>query len=67
MKKDCEKIVDNNGNQLSFKLYPPLWNVAKGVILPKGRSVLEYCVNLNTSSKPKHSLTSLLKPTTLVK
>lgn len=24
MKKDCEKAVDSNGNQLCFKLYPPL-------------------------------------------
>jgi hypothetical protein len=52
-KKGCEKVVDSNGKQLNFKLYPPLQNVTKGFIFTKGGKVLEYCMKLDSSSKPR--------------
>jgi hypothetical protein len=48
-KKGCKKVVDDHGNQLTLKLYPPLKNVIKGGILTKGGNVLEYMVKLETS------------------
>jgi hypothetical protein len=40
-KKGCEKMVDDDGNQLTFKLYLPLKNTIEGVILAKSGNVLE--------------------------
>ncbi len=54
-KKGCEKVMDDHGNQLTLKLYPPLRNTTKGNILAKGGNVLEYKMKLEASSKPKHS------------
>ncbi len=52
-KKGCEKAVDEDGNPLTLKLYPPLRNAVEGVILAKGGNVLEYKTKLEASSKPK--------------
>ncbi len=54
-KKGCEKAVDEDKNPLTFKLYLPLKNAAKGVILAKGGNVLEYRAKLEISLKPKRS------------
>jgi hypothetical protein len=40
-KKGCKKVVDNHGNQLTLKLYPPLRNTVESDILAKGANVLE--------------------------
>jgi hypothetical protein len=47
--------VDDHGNHLTFKLYPPLRNAIEGNILAKRGNVLEYRANLEALSKPKHS------------
>jgi hypothetical protein len=54
-KKGCEKAMDEDGNPLILKVYPPLRNVVEGVILAKGENVLEYGAKLEASSKPKQS------------
>jgi hypothetical protein len=54
-KKGCEKTVDDDGNQLTFKLYLPLKNTIEGVILAKSGNVLEYKAKLKASSKPRCS------------
>jgi hypothetical protein len=55
------KIVDNNKNQFTFKLYPPLINATKGIILIEGGNFLEDRTKLEASSKPRHSCTYVLK------
>jgi hypothetical protein len=55
------KIVDNNNNQFTFKLYPPLRNTTKGMIFTKGGNVLEDRTKLEASLKPRHSCTYALK------
>jgi len=39
-------VINDNGNQLIVKLYPPLRNTTEGVILAKGKNVLEYRAKL---------------------
>jgi hypothetical protein len=58
--KRVAKIVDNNKNQFTFKLYPPLRNATKGVILIEGGNVLEDRTKLE-ASKPRHSCIYVLK------
>ncbi len=60
-KKGCKKVIDDNKNQLTLKLYLPLKNVTKGIILAKGGNVLEYMAKLEASSKPLHSCTIVTK------
>jgi hypothetical protein len=59
--KKVAKIVDNNKNQFTFKLYPPLRNATKGVIVIEGGNVLEDRTKLEASLKPRHSCTYVLK------
>jgi shikimate kinase len=54
-KKGCDKVVDDHGNKLKLKLYPPLRNIIESIIIAKGGNVLEYKVKLEALSKPKHS------------
>jgi hypothetical protein len=54
-KKGCEKTMDDDGNQLTFKLYMPLKNTIEGVILVKSGNVLEYKAKLEALSKPRCS------------
>ncbi len=54
-------MIDNNENQLTFKLHLPLKNVTKGIILAKGGNVLEYMAKLEASSKPMHSCAAITK------
>jgi len=64
-KKGCEKVVDDHGNKLTFKLYPPLRNIVESIIIAKGGNVLEYKVKLKALSKPKHSclvVTNIVPP-----
>jgi hypothetical protein len=60
-KKGCEKVVDDHGNQLTFKLDPPLRNTIEGNILAKGGKFLEYKAKLEALSKPKHSCPTIMK------
>jgi hypothetical protein len=64
-KKGCKKAVDDDGNhELTFKLYLPLKNKVKGIILAKGGNVVEYKVKLEALSKPRcsHVIVSKLVP-----
>ncbi len=64
-KKGCEKVVDDHGNKLTLKLYPPLRNIVESIIIAKGGNVSEYKVKLEASSKPKHSclvVTNIVPP-----
>jgi hypothetical protein len=45
--------MDFEGKPFKLKLYPPLRNVAKGVHIAKGKSILEYRVKVNALSKPR--------------
>jgi hypothetical protein len=47
--------MDDDGNQLTLKLYLPLKNTIEGIILAKNVNVLEYKAKLETSSKRKCS------------
>jgi hypothetical protein len=60
-RRAAKKIVDNIKNQFSFKLYPPLINATKGIIVIEGGNVLEDRTKLEASSKPRHSCTYVLK------
>jgi hypothetical protein len=51
-KKACEKMVDDDGNQLTLKLHVPLKNTIEGIILAKSGNVLEYKAKLEPLSKP---------------
>jgi hypothetical protein len=64
-KKGCEKAVDDDENhQLALKLYLPLKNKVKGIILVKDGNALEYKVKLEPLSKPRcnHIIVSKLVP-----
>jgi len=52
-KKGCEKTIDDDGNQLTLKLYLPLKNTIEGVIFAKSGNVLEYKAKLEALSKPR--------------
>jgi hypothetical protein len=45
-KKGCKKMINDNKNQQTFKLYLPLKNVTKGIIHAKGGNVLKYRAKL---------------------
>jgi hypothetical protein len=60
-KKGCEKVVDDHGNQLTLKLYPPLKNTIEGNILAKGGNVLKYKAKLEALSKPKRNCPATMK------
>jgi hypothetical protein len=46
LEEGLQKMINDNKNQQTFKLYPPLKNVTKGIILAKGGNVLEYRAKL---------------------
>jgi len=52
-KKGCEKTMDDDGNQLTLKLYLPLKNTIGGINLANSGNVLEYKVKLEALSKPR--------------
>jgi hypothetical protein len=52
-KKGCDNVVDFEWSFLKLKLYPPLKNVAKGVYLVKGGTIIEYRAKANALSKPR--------------
>jgi hypothetical protein len=52
-RKGCEKTMDDDGNQLTVKLYLPLKNIIEGIILAKSGIVVEYKAKLKASSKPR--------------
>lgn len=60
-KKGCKKVIDDNENQLTFKLYSPLKQLTKGIILRKGGNVLEYMAKLEASSKPMRKRITIMK------
>jgi hypothetical protein len=55
------KVVDDNGNRLTFKLYLPLKNIVEGDILTKGGNVLEYKAKLKALLKPKCNCPAIMK------
>jgi hypothetical protein len=60
-KKGCKKVIDDNKNQLTFKLYSPLKHLIEGIILAKGGNVLEYRAKLEASSKPMRNHITIMK------
>ncbi len=53
MKGFKRAMDDDRNHELTLKLYMPLKNKVKGIILAKGRNVLEYKVKLEALSKPR--------------
>ncbi len=62
-KKAYEKAVDDDGNhELTLKLYLPLRNKVKGIILANGGNALEYKVEALSKPRCNHLIVSKLVP-----